>query len=226
MKKGIIKNFFRVQASKKQHGIIIGLVLSIVAVLWLSAQILFEGEYSILNNHISNQGRPDLNPKGFLFFTVGCMISGIFLIFHFIYLYNNYSPTLKPILILSTAFGVIASISFTVLGFIPGTISWSVHNFFADLAFSSFYLSSFLFLIIMLRKIQKKEAWPSIKKVGIVYGIFFIILILTIVIPQLDFLADEWNLDERLFQPPLWQWTSLFNIVIWLLNIYLIIPSE
>ena len=226
MDKEIFKRIFRGRSSKKEHGIFLLLALSLLAILWLTAQLLFDGQYSPLNNTISNQGRTDYNPRGFVFFTIGCAVSGLLLIFHFIYLYHNYSPTLKLIIIISTASGIVASVAFMFVGFIPGDINKPLHSFFARLAFSSFYVSAFSFFVVMLRKIQLKEAWPSIKKVGIVYAIFIILLLLVIIIPELDPLASLWNLDERLFNWPIWQWTAFFNILIWLINVYLIIPAQ
>jgi len=226
MEKGIIKRFFRGTSFKKEHGIMLVLALVLLAILWLTAQLLFDGQYSPLNNTISNQGRTDYNPRGFVFFTIGCAVSGFLLIFHFIYLYHNYYPALKLVLLISIASGMVASVAFMFVGFIPGDINKPVHSFFARFSFGSFYVSAFSFLLVMLRKIQLKEAWPSIKKVGIVYTIFIILLLLVFIIPELDSLADVWNLDERLFDWPIWQWTAFFNILIWLINVYLIIPSQ
>lgn len=226
MAKGIIKRYFTGTSSKKQHALLLILALVILASFWITAQLLFEGQYSPLNNTISNQGRTDYNPRGFIFFTLGCTISGLLLILHFIYLYRNYYPTLKLILQISFAAGLVGSFAFIFIGFVPGDINKPLHSFFARLAFGAFYASAFSLLAVMVRKIQLKEAWPSIKQVGIVYAIFGIILLLVIIVPELDALATVLNVDERLFDWPIWQWTAFFNIIIWLINVYLIIPAR
>ncbi len=221
-----IWNFFKGTATKKQHGIIIFLVLLVLAIMWLTAQALFNGHYSPLNNTISNQGRTDYNPRGFFFFTIGCATAGFFLIFHFLFLYRNYSPTLIWILRLFMISGIVGGIAFMCVGFVPGNLNKPVHGFFAELAFGSFYVSAFSLLIVMLRKLQLKESWPTPKRVIGIYTLFIVLLLLVIIMPNLDSLATVWNVDPRLFDWPIWQWTAFFNILIWLVLVYLIIPKQ
>ena len=67
----IIKRFFKGAATIKQHGIILAFALLLLAILWSTAQFLFDGQYSPLNNTISNQGRTDYNPQGYNLFSIG-----------------------------------------------------------------------------------------------------------------------------------------------------------
>lgn len=220
----IIKSFFKGIVTKKQHGIILAFALLLLAILWSTAQFLFDGHYSPLNNTISNQGRTDYNPQGYIFFTIGCATSGFFIIFHFIWLYRKYYPTLRPVLLISVLAGILGGVTFICVGFVPGDINKPVHGVFARLAFGSFYTSVCSFLAVLLRKIQKKEEWPTIKSVGFAYALFVALLLLVIIIPELDFIATIWDLDPRLFEWPIWQWTAFFNVLIWMVNIYFLTP--
>ncbi|MHA1803302.1 MAG: hypothetical protein ACTSU4_02080 [Promethearchaeota archaeon] len=222
----LVQRFFRGETNKKEHGIILVIVLIFLLIMWALAQFFFKGHYSILNNTISNQGRTDYNPRGFYFFTIGCAVSGFFIIFHFLFIYKKYAPTLIWLLTFSCIAGMIGGIAFMGVGFIPGDIYKPGHSFFARLAFGAFYTSAFSLLIVMVRKVQLKESWPSLKQILIIYGVFVVLLLLTIIIPELDTLANTFNVDPRLFEWPLWQWTSFFNVLMWLINIYLIIPKE
>ncbi len=214
------------RASKKQHGILVICLLSFLALMWSLAQFFFIGQYSILNNTISNQGRTDLNPNGFFFFTIGAVVTGIFLISHFLYIYNNLKPTSKVILILSIIAGITGAIGFIFVGLIPGDVYKPGHSMAARIAFGGLELSSVFMIPVFLRKIISGDPWPSKIQFIFMYVLFFLSLILALIVPEMDYLTEAWSIDPRWFTWPPWQWLSFFNVLIWLVLMYLYIPGE
>ena len=81
------------KSTKKQHGFYILVMFLLLVIFWGTAQLLFDGTYSIFVNSISNQGRPDLNPQGWWGFTVGTLSVGWGLVPHFLYIYRKWSRT-------------------------------------------------------------------------------------------------------------------------------------
>jgi hypothetical protein len=214
------------KSSKKHHGIFVICALSFLTLMWSLAQFFFIGQYSFLNNAISNQGRTDLNPNGFVFFSIGTVVTGGFLISHFLYIYNRVKPTLKPILILSILSGITGAIGFIFVGLIPGNIYKPGHSMAANIAFGGLELSAILMIPVFLKKILSGESWPTLPRFIFMYALFFLLILLALIVPEMDFLAVVWNIDPRWFTSPPWQWISFFNVVIWLILAYLYIPSE
>jgi len=59
----------------------------------------------------------------------------------------------------------------------------------------------------------------------LVYLLFFTLLGLAWGVPQLDDNGPIPDVDPRLFSGSLWQWVGFINILIWLVNLYLILPG-
>jgi hypothetical protein len=214
------------RASKKVQGIYILFIMLLLIILWGTAQLLFEGQYSIFVNTISNQGRTDLNPHGWYFFTAGTISVGLGLIPHFLYLYHNLKPHVKILLILAIISGIYASIGFVFVGIIPGNIYKPGHSFAAQSAFNGFYVSAALFLLVFLIRFGKKEPQPKLIQIILVYLLFFLLLFLAAIVPDLDQYPIFQGFDPRIFSGSLWQWIGFLNVFIWLFNLYFIVPNK
>lgn len=214
------------QASKKTQGIYILVIMVLLIILWGAAQLLFEGQYSIFVNTISNQGRTDLNPRGWYFFTAGTISVGLGLIPHFLYLYHNLKPRVKILLLLAVICGIYASLGFVFVGIIPGNIFKLGHSFAAQSAFNGFYISAALFLLVFLIRLGKKEPQPKLLQIILVYLLFFLLLFLAAIVPDLDQNPTFQGFDPRLFSGSLWQWIGFLNVFLWLINLYFIAPNQ
>lgn len=211
-------------SSKKIHGIYISIILTCLLILWGLAQLLFNGQYSIFTNSISNQGRTDLNPNGWFFFTAGTIFGGLGLIPHFLYLFHHLHHSGKIVLYLAVISGIYASIGFAFVGVFPGNIIKPLHSFAAQSAFNGFYISALLFLIVLIVQLFKKTNSTKWYWILLVYLLFFALLGLAWGVPKLDDNGPIPDVDPRVFSGSLWQWIGFVNVLIWLINLYLIIP--
>ena len=228
MKKNRLLELFQGKAPKKIHGWLLLFNVVFLFINFLLAQAFYPETYSILNNHISNQGGIARNPDGHLFFTIGAGTAGFLLIPHFLYLYHqlNDERANKDLLLkIATACGIIGCIAFSFVGFILVDIKVP-HDQSANFAFGGLGISAVLFLFVLLKKSTKNQIEISKQAIAIIYGISFSLVGLAVIFPNLDFLATSTNIDPRWFSNPPWQWVSFFNVLFWILMVYLIIPGR
>jgi len=178
------------------------------------SQILFPEGYSILNNYISDQGWVEKNPIGCWFFIICTAITGFLLIFHNIYIFYKFYPTLKIISWFYLISSIIGSISLSLVGIITkDAITKSIHDIMSDLAFGGFILAGICSFFIILRKLTvatlKEEGYSFLK-----FLIVFLPIIILIVI--LNFIENN----------TLNQWTGLFILIYWVIFIFFILPES
>ncbi len=202
-------------AKKKDFARFFFPVLGIMLVCWLIAQQLYDGpeSYSILRNFISEQGDPKNNPVGCWFFIVSTGFTGIFLNFYFLYLYRRMMPTLGLVTKLMTLVGFVGCIGFSLVGFFPTNASPvvdRVHNVAADLAFYGLGIAAGLSLFVFLRKLHKRESWPT---PGQFLAVFVVVISSGIAVPLITISSLQ-------------QWMGFFTILVWVVGTFLISPSE
>jgi hypothetical protein len=214
------------KGTKKQHGLYILMIFLLLVVFWGTAQLLFDGTYSVFVNSISNQGRTDLNPLGWWGFTLGTISVGIGLIPHFLYIYRKWNSYPKWIILLAMIVGIIASISFGLVGCVPGNINKSLHRVFANTALYGYYASAGIFLVgFILRKI-KRHLTPRWAGILFTYLLFVILLTAVFVFPKFETQLVPLGIDPKWFAGSFWQWVGFVNVLLWLVNMYLITLKE
>jgi hypothetical protein len=210
------------KGTKKQHGFYILITFVLLLLSWGTAQLFFDGTYSIFVNSISNQGRTDLNPLGWWGFTLGTLSVGIGLIPHFLYIYRKWKGYLKWLVLLSTIVGMVASVSFGLVGCVPGNINKPLHRIFANTALYGYYASAGLFLLVfILRKIKRYEM-PRWVGFLFTYILFAIVLTAVFLFPELETQLAPLGVDPKWFAGSFWQWVGFVNVLLWLVNMYLI----
>ena len=75
--------------SKKEHAIYLFSIIFFYLICQMIALLLFPDQYTIMENKISEQGNPILNPTGHWFFNIGSFITGILAIPNFLYIYRK-----------------------------------------------------------------------------------------------------------------------------------------
>ncbi len=178
------------------------------------AQLVFPENYSVFRNTISDQGSLILNPVGAKLYNFGMIILGILAIPHFLYLYNILKSLSVVISTISTALGIICSISLSFIGIFPLDFR-TPHLIFAGICFIGIFIKANTDLILFLieRKKQRKQKFnsklPNIIMIGIYYSIFdisFLMLIITYLI--------NGNIV------PFWEWVYFIAILLWMFGIY------
>ncbi|MCE5213357.1 MAG: DUF998 domain-containing protein [Methanobacterium sp.] len=191
---------------------LLGLLAFIVfTVFTLTSLTLYPTTYTPLYDWLSNLGNVILNPKGAIFFNLGCIITGLILI-PFIVNFHRWNPQQRyqKILIYSVIIlGIYACISLIGVGLFPET-HIKMHILAASGVFGT------LFLMIIIFTIALKDH-PQFMRIVALWGVIAIITDLIFVIllrlPQYhDSLAD--------FHPtiplPGLEWASVYASLIWI----------
>lgn len=122
--------------------------------------VLYPLSYSVKTNWISNLGMYFLNPAGAIWFNVGLMGTGIFLIGIFFKGKNNYIKF----------FGIIMSFCMFMVGYFPQD-SMINHSLFADI-----YFKCALICIILITLVVKDRAMQFYGLITIGVNIYFLTL--------------------------------------------------
>lgn len=200
-------------------------VFSFLGIMLLLSQLFYPGGYFFLDNYISDQGWVKNNPVGCWFFIIGASISGILLIPYVIYLYKHLMTTCKPLTHLFLISALIGCIGFSFVGLIPKDFP-DPHDIAADLAFGGLGVSAFLSLFILLRKVQKRESWPKFYQVFVIYSTMILVVSLALIFQNTNLNPLTLDVDPRWTTWPPWQWINFFNVIFWLISLYLIIPDD
>ncbi|MGC9517214.1 MAG: DUF998 domain-containing protein [Methanomicrobiales archaeon] len=180
------------------------LTVFIFLIFTLNAVILFPGNYSPLNNYLSDLGNSSYNSTGYLFFNLGCIITGMLLILFFYNLKKYFKPVppRHKLLIISQIVGIYASFSLIMVGVFSedyGFIHW--------IWSASFFTSLMITLILININILKDPQFTN--KIAY-YGFFVVIINLCFII---IYLLKIWDLT------PLFEWITVILSLGWLLLI-------
>ena len=122
--------------------------LSAIVVFWLftSISIFFFPGYNPMNNWMSDLGSSVLNPKGAIFFNIGCIITGIFLIPFYFGLFEFYigGTKNKRLTILTQIAGFLAAFTIILIGIFPLDKYPMIHGILASILFCVTVLIFFL----------------------------------------------------------------------------------
>ena len=183
--------------------------------------LLFSVPFSFYLHQISFLGSTYWNPNGFLVFNIGFIIIGILLIPHCFFFYKYLLPDIKMFSRLSVFFLLIASVGLSLVGVFPSSGNYTLHITAAVLAFGGIAFSMIFMLFPLLKKIKRKEPWPSPKLVLILFLPLFIIIIFTAIavgIPVVNnFPASMYNEPPELWA--LCEWLIAFTGMFWFFGI-------
>ncbi|HMF31783.1 MAG TPA: DUF998 domain-containing protein [Candidatus Lokiarchaeia archaeon] len=208
-----LHTFFTGRASKRDQLLFFAFTLAVLLTGIIISQAFFPGGYSILNNHISDQGGWANNPQVFWVFDICVVISGILLISSFVWLYRRLLPTMPPVSHLATLGSLAGCVGFICVGLFPQDLGWP-HNYAADLAFGGLGLGALLMFFILIRKMWLREPWPNKVGFGVVFGQIIVVGIIAL-IAQLAHV--EWA--------P-FQWSLMISEGVWLFGILLLAKPD
>lgn len=196
---------------KKTHGIyLLVLLIFLLSCLGIT-QLLFVGGYDWTHRFISEEGNPNKNPIGWIFFTIGVCSTSIMLIPHSIYIYRTLKPTMLLFSRINLGFLCLGSFGLFIVGSVNENIE-ALHNLGAVIAFGSFGLGAFGTFIICIRKFFLHDKWPPV--LGFLF-LFGIIISLGIYIAYY-FVQLPASENSR------YQWTGFFTILIYFYGMFLL----
>lgn len=184
---------------------------------------LYPTDYSILDNHISNQGSITKNPAGHKFWNVGMFIEGILLVPFALYMYRSYQsgwPTVAKFALVS---GILAAIGYSLVGVFPEEVA-IVHMVVACFAFFGLLANYYLHFLIFWRQFQRTNfKWPNSWRFHTLYHLLNFGFFTTIIMPNADSANASLNWDPRIFEFPLWEWLLLTIMYIWMFGITILV---
>ncbi|MHA1371046.1 MAG: DUF998 domain-containing protein [Promethearchaeota archaeon] len=192
-----------------------------IAALFLALAIITltnESGFSFLVNDISHTGSSGRNPRGWYFFSIFMVCSGITSIPNVMYIYNglkrNRFTCSKTILI----FYLVALIGTTLVGLFPSDLNHLMHVLSAALAFGGFTLALLTFFLNALAKKLYRISMLSILLISVIA--------LTIITQGRTVLYYDSDFDRfrgTIYSFSLWEWLLFFTIVVsFLFNIFIL----
>lgn len=152
------------------------LAIIIFCIFTFTAFALFPAGYTPVNNWLSDLGNQNLNPDGFIFFNIGCILTGLILIPFFIGLRKWYTTKKwqKNLLIAAQIIGIFSAFALIMVGVFPEDTG--ANHMYAAI---SFFISLLLVLIIGNISLLNHEKYK--KWIGY-YGFFAALVDLTLII--------------------------------------------
>src|SRR5271157_3367889 len=126
-----LRTFFTGRASKHDQLLFFVFTLAVLLTGIIVAQVFFPGGYSILKNHISDQGGMKSNPQVYWFFDIIVVITGILLVPSFIWLYRRLLPTMLPLSKFATFAAIVGCAGFMLVGIIPEDFG-NMHDYMSE----------------------------------------------------------------------------------------------
>ena len=171
--------------------------------------ILFPN-YNWTQMDISNLGHPELNPLGWIFWSIGLTLTGIIMLSITGYIKRRLIPIFNIHAKIGTFFYYLSAIGMIFLGLIPqfeGDIFKILHYMFAGFAFGGLYLGTWTFCIHMLKdeEFKRKARVMTVLAFGPSMG-----LALTQSIRLLVSFPN--NQIPWIIEFSLWEWLLLFGI--------------
>jgi hypothetical protein len=186
------------------------------------AYAFYPTNFSILENVIDDLGSSEKNPIGSVFFGTGLVITGCFLISHFIYLGNHLYPTLRLITVIAIGSGILGSISIIWFGLVGEGISpW--HDIAADFVFGDFVSCGVFLFFVLIRKKWHRAPLPRWRYFFLLYGISFLLVAGAAIVPNMDPID---GFDPKFFNWPVWQWITILNFVVLIFGIFYLVQFQ
>jgi len=199
---------------KKHHGIyLLFLLIFFLGLLGIS-QLLFPGGYDWTHRFISEEGNPDKNPLGWVFFTISICGTSLLFIPNSLYIYRLLKPRMLIFSRINLGFLLLGSIGLFIVGSVNENIRY-IHDFGAILAFGSYGAGAFCSFIICLRKNILRESWPPMAGFLFLFGI---IINLGIYIAYNYAHITSFNFAEG----AKYQWSSFWLILTYFCGMYLL----
>ncbi len=183
--------------------------------------LLFSGTFSFYEHQISFLGNNHWNPLGSLIFNNGFIIAGLIFIPHCFYVYQIILPDLKIFCKISVFFLLIASIGLSLVGIFPSSGNYTMHMTAAVMAFGGIAFSMIFMIFPLLKKIKRKEKWPSKRIILILFSPLIFIIIFTAIFVGIPVVN---NFPDSLYNKPpeLWalcEWLIAFTGMFWFFGI-------
>lgn len=223
-----IWNLVTGRAKKKIHLI----VTVFVAVMFFGAcylsQQFFIGGYSIFEHTVSSQGNIIVNPDGAWIFNYACIIAGLVIICHYLYLYRRLLPVSPTLTNFFLATGIIGCIGLVMLGFNPSHVGPS-HNFSAHVAFNGFALSVLSSMPLILRRFlrmgDENHQRPLVAATAISFCLIGFLIYLEFFLNDHQFWIDILGLEPTAVNFPFHEWLLLIICALSLVAYPLVLPN-
>lgn len=193
--------------SKISIGPISGILAIIIfCIFTFTAFTLFPTHYTPISNWLSDLGNINLNPRGFIFFNVGCILTGLILFSFFFGLRSWYTSKKwqKNLLIAAQIIGIFSAFALIMVGIFPEDTG--VKHLISS---ALFFISLLLVLIVVnisLLKHAKFKTWIGY------YGFFAALVdLILIILVTLSLLGIPSN-----FSAPLTEWLAVFISLSWM----------
>ena len=189
----------------------IWIVFSELLIVSVIAQYLFPTPFNFLIHTISDQGSFAMNPTGSLIWRIGVIINGIAHIPHIFFIYQKTSQINSRWAKISTIFGIIAAIGFSLVGLISLDFGVS-HYIMAIFAFVGYYITAIIDFILLF---NKKSPIRDFMKKSRGVQLFIVYYIISGALCLGAFILSE------IFPPfiafyPILEWNYLLAICSWL----------
>jgi len=220
---GSISDFLRRlwagKASKNEALVYFTLVLWIYGIGIIYAASVYPGGFSLFTVYTSYLGGLPENPPGHLFYNICMFISGILMVPHFLFVFDQLKPRLKLLNGFQLFLGILGCAGFASLGIYYQGFDYEGHKWATILAFGGFGGHAFLMLLIGHIRIFRHELWPKIWKLWLPYILMIITFLLT------EFLAT-WTSDPRFGTDQFKEWLFILLIIEWLYGAIIIIEPQ
>jgi len=195
------------KSSPKNHRKYMLVIAGVFLLVSVYAQISFPETYSILRNTISDQGGILLNPDGHKLWNLGMVLLGIFTIPYLLFLYNILRSLSEIVSLISTAIGIISSLSVSFVGLYPLDLR-TPHMISASVAFIGIFLKANIDLVLLL---LKNKSRPKSKQATnfIRIGIFYTLLDGAFVMMMATYVINGSIV-------PFWEWLYFLSVVLWI----------
>jgi hypothetical protein len=172
---------------------------------------------------ISAQGNSVTNPRGYLFFDIGTAITGIMLIPYILYIARSLSPNYVIDQWLMKFAGTMGCIGFTMVGIIRENFQ-PYHDGCTGIAFGGYGLFAILIFGTLFFRISRRKPWPKPQ-----YLLIFlpnVLLLIGVILYGLGMINQIQNLPTFWYKQPIWEWSALVNVTLFLICLFLIIPKN
>lgn len=174
-------------------------VLFISVVSGLVSSLLFNGSYSILNNWISDLGSSSKNPNGYIYFDIGCILTGIAILISIVGLIEWRTTNRKQnsLINLSRYCGFLMAFALIMIGIFSEDYG-RIHYFWA----SVYFIMTFIFLIIANVALKKNPSYSVL-----IYYYTFVSILINFLFIFLVIIG---------FHIPLLEWLSVLSGLLWI----------
>jgi hypothetical membrane protein len=215
----------RGERGKGTYAKTLGIALGIFFLGCLIAQLLFPVPYSIWYNHISDQGGWTNNPRGYLFFCVAVVVTGTLLVPVLNWIYRNLLPTTAALTRLAWLCAVVGAVGFSFVGAIPQDIQ-APHDTAANFAFGGLGLAALLTFVIKVRGRFVQRNWTGAWDLALAYLPIILAGVGAVVFQNAWHLFEGTGLNPRLAKWPVWQWSLMLSILLWIVVTFATTPPR